>query len=91
MTNDDELVPLTSTPTEMEASIIVATLEENGIKATHSGDFTANMRIGVPDQVQILVAKKDLVHAREILKETEDDADEVDWRQVDVGEPEQDD
>jgi len=91
MTNSDDIVPVTTTPTEMEAAIIVATLEDNGIKATHSGDFTADMRIGVPDQVQILVARKDLARAQEVLEAVEDNTDPVDWSQVDVGEPETDD
>jgi hypothetical protein len=35
------------------------------------------------------VAKEDLERARTVLQEDEDNEDDVDWSQVDVGEPEE--
>ncbi|MCI0493093.1 MAG: DUF2007 domain-containing protein [Planctomycetes bacterium] len=81
---------LTSTPTEMEASIIVAALEEEGIHSTTTGEYTAELRVGVPGWVQILVRDEDLARAQEVLEQVKDDNDHIDWSRIDVGEPEDD-
>jgi hypothetical protein len=80
---------LTSTPLEMEAGLIVSALEENGIKATLSGENTAGFRTEAPGWVQVLVAEEDLPRAQRVLEDSRrNHSDEVDWSQVDVGEPE---
>jgi hypothetical protein len=80
---------LTSTPLEMDAGIIVSALEENGIKATLSGAATAGFRAEAPGWVQVLVAEEDLSRAQRVLEEVQrSHSDEVDWSQVDVGQPE---
>jgi hypothetical protein len=80
---------LTSTPQEMDAGIIVAALEENDIKATLSGAATAGFRAEAPGWVQVLVAEEDLPRAQRVLDEVRrNQGDDVDWSQVDVGEPE---
>jgi hypothetical protein len=38
--------------------------------------------------VKVLVAKKDLPRAQAILKDVREHRDDIDWSQVDVGEPE---
>lgn len=81
---------LTSRPTEMEASIIVAALEEEGIRARMSGQFTAGFRAEAPGWVQIMVADEDLPRAQEILQRVKSEISDIDWSQVDVGEPEED-
>jgi hypothetical protein len=85
----EHIVAVTSAPNEMEAGVIIAALADAGIKATMDGTATAEFRVGVPGQVEILVAKEDLDRARTVLREDEDNQDDVDWSQVDVGEPEQ--
>jgi hypothetical protein len=85
-TNDPVL--LTSAPNEMEAGIIVGALEEEGIKAAMSGVYTAGFRAEAPGWVQVLVAVKDLPRAQAILAGVQAHRDDVDWSQVDVGEPE---
>jgi Putative prokaryotic signal transducing protein len=90
MANDPHVALLTSVPTDTEASIIVAALAEEGIQATISGDFTADFRVGVPGEVQVLVAEKDLAAAKEVLAAAQDSTD-VDWSQIDVGESEAED
>jgi Putative prokaryotic signal transducing protein len=85
----EHIVAVTSAPNEMEAGVIIAALADQGIKATMDGAATAEFRVGVPGQVEILVAKEDLERAQMILREDEDNQDDVDWSQVDVGEPEQ--
>jgi hypothetical protein len=73
----------------MDAGIIVAALEENGIQATPSGASTAGFRAEAPGSVQVLVAEEDLPRARRVLEEVRrDQGDEVDWSRVDVGQPE---
>ena len=83
------IVAVTSAPNELEAGVIVSALEDAGIKATMSGVYTAGFRAEAPGQVQILVAQKDLARAQEIIREGQDDQEEVDWSQVDVGQPEE--
>ncbi len=61
------LAKLTSVPTEMEAGIIVAELEEHGIRATMTGIHTANFRAEAPGQVSVLVDSRDLDLARATL------------------------
>ena len=75
----------------MYAGIIVAALEENGIKATMSGEATAGMRAEAPGWVQILVAEDDLASAQDVFEQVRHQGDEIDWSQVDVGQPEADD
>ncbi len=83
------VVRLTSMPTEREAAIIVAVLEENGISSTMSGQFTAGFRAEAPGWVQILVAEQDRDRAQKLLDEIREQDEDIDWSQVDVGEPEE--
>jgi hypothetical protein len=83
-----EPVLLTSAPHEWGAGVIVAALEEEGIKATMAGENTADFRVATPSWVQVYVAEKDLEAAREILDKVQAENADIDWSQVDVGEPE---
>jgi len=82
----ERLVVLDSTPTEMEAGVIVAALEQEGIQATMTGTHTAGFRAEAPGWVKILVAEDDLLQAQSALREVVLDNLDVDWSQVDVGE-----
>jgi hypothetical protein len=86
--DSDEPVLLTSAPNEMEAGIIVGALEEEGIKAAMSGVYTAGFRAEAPGWVKILVAEHDLARAQAILADVRNRHDDIDWTQVDVGQPE---
>jgi hypothetical protein len=70
-----QIVVLTTAENEMEAGIIVAALEREGIKATASGAATADFRVGVPGDVEILVAAADLDRAQRVLDEAEEAGD----------------
>jgi hypothetical protein len=72
----------------MEAALIVAALERGGIRATTTGEATAGFRAEAPGSVQVLVAERDLPRAYAVLGEMRQAVDEIDWVQVDVGEPE---
>jgi Putative prokaryotic signal transducing protein len=84
----EHVVPVTSMPNELEAGVVVAALEEAGIKSTMSGVYTAGFRAEAPGQVQILVAQEDEARAREIIRLGEENKENVDWSQIDVGQPE---
>jgi hypothetical protein len=86
--NGEHVVRLVSVPTEMEAGIIVAALEEHEIRAAMAGVTTANFRAEAPGRVDILIAEHDLFRATQVLETLHADQGEVDWSQVDVGEPE---
>lgn len=84
----ERLTRLTSAPREMEAGIIVAILEQHGIRATMTGVATAGFRAEAPGWVHVLVAEEDLPVAQAVLEEVRQDRSEIDWEQVDVGESE---
>jgi Putative prokaryotic signal transducing protein len=84
----ERLMLLESTPTEMEAGVIVAALEQGGIQATMTGTYTAGFRAEAPGWVKILVAEDDLPRARTMMRDVVHENLDVDWSQVDVGEPE---
>ena len=84
--NNPEVV--TSVQNEIEASGIVASLADHGIQATTTGGFTAGFRAEAPGEVQIVVKSEDLARAKQLLAEIEQQRSDVDWSQVDVGEPE---
>jgi hypothetical protein len=87
-TNPNELTAhLTSTPTETEAAIVMAALEENGIRAG-SDEYTSGFRAGPWNWVEIRVADEDLERAKEVLQRVQEENNHIDWSQVDVGEPE---
>jgi hypothetical protein len=85
---NEHVALLTSAPNEMEAGIIVGALEQQGIKSTMTGVYTAGFRAEAPGWVQVLVAEDDLPAAQAILEEVRRGDEDVDWSQVDVGEPE---
>ena len=84
------IVRLTMADNEMDAGIIIAALDEEGIKATMSGGATADFRVGVPGDVEILVKAEDLSRAQEILQEAKE-ADEADDDEEDEYEDDDDD
>ena len=86
--HSERLVLLESMPTEMEAGVIVAALEQGGIQATMTGTYTAGFRAEAPGWVKVLVAEDDLLQARTILRDVVRENMDVDWAQVDVGKPE---
>ncbi|HEX4412409.1 MAG TPA: DUF2007 domain-containing protein [Lacipirellulaceae bacterium] len=90
MAQTDPLEPviLTAAPHEWGAGVIVSALEEEGIKATMAGENTADFRVAAPSWVQVYVAQQDLARAQEILEKVQAENADIDWSQVDVGEPE---
>lgn len=88
MDDDVKLVTLIRTDDEISGSIVVAALENAGIKATMTGGFTAGFRAEAPGYVNIVIRQRDLERAREVLKSTELPS-EVNWDEVDTGTPDE--
>ncbi|MFV0443752.1 MAG: DUF2007 domain-containing protein [Planctomycetaceae bacterium] len=87
--SEDNLVLLTSVPHELEAGMIVAALVQAGIKACLTGQHTSGFRADAPGEVRVLVFEDDLKRAAELLQEIQAvPGQDVDWTQVDVGQPE---
>lgn len=83
----EHIAQLTTVPTDMEASVITAALEEAGIKCTATGGYTAGFKAEAPGWVAINVAEADLPVAKNTLAKLMQENAEIDWSKVDVGEP----
>lgn len=89
MTDDSSpLERLTRVTSEVEAATIVTALAAQGIKATATGGYTAGFRAEAPGYVNVVVRHEDLTKAKQVLAELQQDESDVDWSQVDVGDPE---
>ena len=80
---------LTSVPSDLEAAAIVAALAARGVEASTTGGYTAGFRAEAPGNVNVIVRQEDLHRARQALAENEWEQTDVDWSQVDVGEPDE--
>lgn len=66
-TATDNLVILAELSTDMEASMIIAALEREGIEAFMKGEFTAGFRAEAPSWPKVEVRESDYERARAIL------------------------
>lgn len=87
-TPSTRLVTLVGLPNEMEAAIVVDALARCGIRASAVGAASAGFRAEAPGLVSVLVAEDDAARALEVLSAVDLGSEEVDWSQVDVGQPE---
>ena len=78
---------LVSVPSEVEAAAIVTALAARGVQASMTGGYTAGFRAEAPGEVNVIVRRADLVQAKRTLAEIKEDQANIDWSQVDVGEP----
>lgn len=90
--NDDplQLVDLTTARTEFEAAVMVNALESRGIRARVFGLVGSTMQweIAATQPIRVQVMRKDVEAAHAALTETRQDSVDIDWSEVDVGEPE---
>ena len=84
--DSDKLVEVYSAANEIEAKGIVNALSDANIEALMQGQHSASFRAEAPSDVKVVVRKRDEVAARSCLVKLGLD-DQVDWDQVDVGEP----
>jgi hypothetical protein len=68
---------------------IVGALAARGIVASTTGGYTAGFRAEAPGRVNVIAKYEDLDRARHALTEIEQDQPDVDWSQVNVGEPDE--
>ena len=80
-------VAIYSAAHEAEAAIVANALSNAGIESTTHGDFSAGFRAEAPGEVRILIHKNDVAAAKAVLEDIKTD-EEIDWDNVDVGEPE---
>jgi hypothetical protein len=66
-TSTDNLVTLAELSTDMEASMIIAALEREGIEAFMKGEFTSGFRAEAPSWPKVEVRESDYKRARAIL------------------------
>jgi len=64
-------VRLTRVPSEIQAALLVAALQDRGINAHAEGALTSGFRAEAPGGVDILVRKVDLQKAEAALREIE--------------------
>lgn len=87
----DDLVTLTTADNEFAAGTLVAVLREAGIEAVA---FDRVQMAGLTDikgaRVPVQVRAADLERAQAALKQNVADSVDLDWDEVDVGEPEDD-
>ena len=79
---------LIRTADEFEAAAIVTALSQRGIQATTVGGFTAGFIAEAPGDVSVIVAEGELEAAKLALKDIQQHEADIDWANVDVGEPE---
>ena len=83
-----ELVTLTNVPNEAEAKSLIGLFEDEGIKVFINGGDDLSLFGEELGDVQLIVKKSDYDQAAKLLQEIEAENSEIDWSQVDVGEPE---
>jgi type III secretory pathway lipoprotein EscJ len=89
--HDDDLVTLVTKPTEFEAETLVAVLDEAGIKAVSYGTPNYIYPLTVtPLGVPVQVRRVDLERAQAAIKQNVADSVDLDWDEVDVGQPQDD-
>lgn len=78
---------LLTVPDESEAAAIVTALADYGIEAHATGGYVSGFRAEVPGGITVSVKSAELDRARQALAEILAQQDQIDWAQVDVGEP----
>ncbi len=82
------LVPLTTARTEWQAEALAAALRQRGVHAVTQGGMLSGFRAEAPAQVIVVVPRQDLARAKEALAQIGSDSIDIDWEEVDVGQPE---
>lgn len=83
-----EPIELTRVMTEFEAATITEALHAAGVLASVLGGNLAGMRAEAPAMATVVVRRMDLDKARDILRAVKADSIDIDWNEVDIGQPE---
>lgn len=86
----DDLVILTSAASEIQASLYASILNSAGIDAIgpNAAATTLRWEVSSSDPYRVYVRRADLTRAREVLSRERADSVDIDWNEIDVGEPE---
>ncbi len=87
MQDPDSPQLLIAVANELEAGTILSALSARGLDARMTGELTSGFRAESPGMVRVMVRHKDLARAQELLQEISLEAEDIDWSQVDVGDP----
>jgi hypothetical protein len=88
MTADPEgLVVLTEAKTGFEAETIAHSLEAQGVRATVADAMTTELFSGAIGSAKVMVRRADLKAARNALRSIKAESVDIDWSELDVGEP----
>ncbi len=90
-TND--LITVATPPSEVLAQVLVDALNDAGIKAVAFSSASGGTGLpfpegGTPGGIAVQVPEKDVERAKAIVAEVGTEGGEIDWDNVDVGEPE---
>lgn len=88
MSTPDDLCRVASAHSVMEAAPIIAALERAGLKATTGNTASATALPEAMGEVEILVSQHQAPQALTLIQLIEEHGVDVDWSQVDVGQPE---
>jgi hypothetical protein len=85
----DILVDLTTARTDFEAEVIRSALEANGIpaKAFTTAGAMLQWEVAVSQPMRIFVRRRDLEAARAALRALRAESVDIDWDQIDTGQP----
>ena len=78
---------LTKFPHEIEATALINVLRQRGIDAHATGAAISGFRAEAPADVSVVVRAEQLEQAQRIMAEVREEPSGVDWSQVDVGDP----
>lgn len=90
MEREDDLVELTTRPNELDAGLVCEVLRSGGIEATMRA--ASGIALGVFgassfNPVSVLVRRDMVDEANRLLSENKQASVDIDWEEVDVGEP----
>lgn len=87
---DDQLVELTTRPNELDAGLICEVVRAGGVECvTRQASGAALGIFGASsfNPISVMVRRGDLTAARRLLEHRRSESVDIDWSEVDVGEP----
>lgn len=91
MSDPTEIAVLTTCSHLTDAHLIQGYLADQDIRSEVDGDTVSDFQVAINAGARVLVATADLERAKELLADHDLElSGDVDWSQVDVGEPDDD-
>ena len=86
--DSSDLETLITLSNEVEAAAIVGALQEKGVHAVATGGYISGFKAEAPGDVKVLVRHGAADQARQMLNEIRQEQTDIDWSEIDIGEPE---